>query len=182
MLMEGGSLRLIESEEELRSIGAVDDDLEDIEEETSESIAYPRESMQVDEGTGFREPSSLEAADGLNGLESEFKNGRGETTERMQAHTSQDEPAGTNSGRGQLTNFLRTGSKTGGKERGRQKGVNEKNRRLEAGRKMGQTVVKEDRVEGVVTKETLKAYISAGGGVISFATVIIVFIVAQVGL
>lgn len=179
MLMEGGSLRLVESEEELRSIGAVDDDLEDIEEE---SVAHQNESMQLDEGTGLAEPSSLEAADGLNGLENEFKNGRGETIERMQAHASQDEPAGTNSGRGKLTNFLKTGSKTGGKERGRQKGVNEKNQRLEAGRKMGQTVVKEDRVEGVVTKETLKAYISAGGGVISFATVIVVFIVAQVGL
>jgi hypothetical protein len=174
MLMEGGSLRLVESEEELRSIGAVDDDLEDIEEE---SVAHQNESMQLDEGAGLAEPSSLEAVDGMDGLVNGLEDGRDETTERMQAHASQDEPAKTKTGRGTVINFL----KRGDKEKGRKKGVDEKDQRLEAGRKMGQTVVKEDRVEGVVTKETLKAYISAGGGVISFATVIVVFIVAQVG-
>ncbi|GAQ87187.1 ATP-binding cassette transporter subfamily C [Klebsormidium nitens] len=232
MLMEGGTLRLVESEEELRSIGAVDDDLEGIEEEpihTSEerveghldsgrsisgggagSAASERGGSapvlgerRLDESAG----SVAEARGGLlqdrgaANLHSERKSASAVAEERggqvpldlaavggVDENAEAEAQALTSASGGSVTSAevgtvgrdvtkadgvapLVHGEGTSG-AKGQQNGVKQ-------GWKSGQTVVKEDRVEGVVTRETVKSYISAGGGYLMFATVMIVFLIAQ---
>lgn len=238
--MEGGTLRLVESEEELRSIGAVDDDLEGIEEETvgpseegpgslpgasrnasaesGSSAAGKRETSAQVVGTSSSEESVGSIAEVGRGL---VKNtGAGNMhSERESANAAADAQVSsgaegasielatiggvdenaeaeaqalTSASGGPVTSAeVGAGERDGntaegatslgnGNEQQGTSGARGQQNEVKQGLKSGQTVVKEDRVEGVVTRETVRAYITAGGGYLMFTTVMVVFLIAQV--
>lgn len=217
MLMEGGTLRQVESEEELRHIGAVDDDLEGIDEEepsrASEGGAHvlggnseaERSSAGAELGGGGMQNGGVENVhlereggtvgtregdDPGGGSVSLDLAGVGGVDENAEAEALALTSAGGAAGAGMQTGAVMGEIRKVQNGDGSTKGVGEKGAAdgkeqqtgVKPGLRTGQTVVKEDRVEGVVTKETLKSYINAGGGYIMFATVMIVFLIAQVRL